>query len=343
MRLKGLGEFSLIERLTNQMRDYNDSVILGIGDDAAAFRASDGKCMLASCDMLVEGQHFRRDWITGEQLGHKALAVSLSDIAAMGGVPRYALISAGWPNDMDLDYAEGIYRGMGELAASCGVFIIGGDTVSAPQLILDVTVIGEMEGNPVTRACAVPGHVFAVTGTLGAAAAGLALLKRGDHLPGEADPEQSLSPPAKQALLRAHLLPQPRIKEAGILLQTGSPSAMIDISDGLASEIHHICKGSGVGAAVVTSMLPVNEHTQMAAQSLGQDFLEWVLYGGEDYELLVTLAEDQAFAVKGELGKLGVDFTVIGKVTDKAKGINLLREDGSVVSLRKKGYDHFKS
>ena len=340
MKLKGLGEFSLIDRLTKQMRAYDGSVILGIGDDAAAFRV-DGKNILVTCDMLVEGHHFVWDWITPEQLGHKALAVSLSDIAAMGGIPRYALISAGWPSELELDYADGIYKGVGELAASYGVFIIGGDTVSAPQLILDVTVIGEMGGNPVTRTGAVVGHVFAVTGTLGAAAAGLALLKKGDYLPGVVIPEQSLSAAEKQALLLAQLQPRPRIKEAGVLLKAGSPSAMIDISDGLASEIHHICKGSGVGAEVDTSRLPVDGRTKKAAEALEEDFMEWVLYGGEDYELLVTLPEHNALIVKKELVELGVQFTVIGKVTDKANGINLLREDGSAVSLGKKGYNHF--
>ena len=336
MKLKGLGEFSLINRLTKQMRSYNKSVILGIGDDAAAFRAtSDGKCFLVTCDMLVEGHHFYRDWITPEQLGHKALAVSLSDIAAMGGVPLYCLISAGWPSQMDMEDAEGIYRGVGKLAESFGVFIIGGDTVSAPQLILDVTVIGEMSENPVTRNGAKPGDLIAVTGTIGASAAGFAILERG------LSSEGNLSLAERQVLLQAHLQPLPRIREARILVEKGPPSAMIDISDGLASEIHHICESSSVGAEIDQLKLPINQETKKTAEIMQKNLLDWVLYGGEDYELLVTLPEHKILAVKEKLHSLGVAFTVIGCVTDKNKGIKLKGDDGLAVSLEKKGYDHF--
>ncbi len=336
MKLKGLGEFSLINRLTKQMRSYDNTVILGIGDDAAAFRSTnDGKCFLVTCDMLVEGHHFSRDWITPEQLGHKALAVSLSDIAAMGGIPRYCLISAGWPSQMNVEDAEGIYRGMGALAEAFGVFIIGGDTVSAPQLILDVTVIGEMKGNPVTRNGAKPGDLFAVTGTLGTSAAGLALLEGGML------PEGKLSLAERQVLLQAHLQPQPRIREACILMEEGPPSAMIDISDGLASEIHHICESSGVGAEINQLMFPVNQETKKTAQIMQRNLLDWALYGGEDYELLVTLPENKMLAVKEKLYALGVAFTLIGFVTDKSKGIKLMGDNGSAVNLEKKGYDHF--
>lgn len=328
MKLKSIGEFSLIDRLTRQMKRYDDSVLVGIGDDAAAFRTPGGKFMLTTCDMLVEGQHFLLEWIRPEQLGHKALAVSLSDIAAMGGAPRYALVSVGWPAQMDLEYAEGIYRGMGDLAASSGVSMIGGDTVSAPQLILDVMVIGEMETKPITRSGAVPGHVFAVTGSLGAAAAGLALLKSGSAV-------------QDHVLLQAHLMPQPRIREAALLLEAGPPSAMIDISDGLASEIHHICENSGVGAAIKLEDIPVTDKTMGLAKTLKASALDWALYGGEDYELLVTLSEQQAATVKNKLAGIGTEFHVIGKVTAKDEGIKLVRKDGSAERINKKGYDHF--
>lgn len=328
MKLKSIGEFSLIDRLTRQMKRYDDSVLVGIGDDAAAFRTPGGKFMLTTCDMLVEGRHFLLEWIKPEQLGHKALAASLSDIAAMGGVPSYALVSVGWPAQMDLEYAEGIYRGMGDLAATSGVSMIGGDTVSAPQLILDVMVIGEMEAMPVTRSGALPGHVFAVTGSLGAAAAGLALLKSG-------------SPVQDQSLLQAHLLPQPRIREGAILLEAGPPSAMIDISDGLAGELHHICENSGVGAAIKLEDIPITEETKGLAKRLKTSVLDWALYGGEDYELLVTLSAQQAAIVKKRLAGIGTGFHVIGEVTAKDDGIKLVREDGPAESIDKKGYDHF--
>ncbi|MDO9534425.1 MAG: thiamine-phosphate kinase [Bacillota bacterium] len=335
VKLQDLGEFALIGHLTKKMRAYGDSVILGIGDDAAVFRVDGGKYTLVTCDMLVDGHHFWRDRITPEQLGHKALAVSLSDIAAMGGVPRYALLAVGWPSDVDVDYAEGIYHGIEKLAAAHDVFIIGGDTVSAPQLILDVTVIGEMEDNPVTRTGAKTGHLFAVTGSLGASAAGLTLLQN------VTSRDVILSAASRQALLRSHLLPQPRVKEGAVILKTGCPSAMIDISDGLASEIYHICEGSGVGAEIDITCLPVHERTRQAGELLGKDYLNWALYGGEDYELLVSLAEENALTVQKELRAMDVDFTIIGKVMVKEKGVKLLLGDGKAVDMEKKGFDHF--
>lgn len=335
MKLKEMGEFALIQHLTRNMRAYDSTVVLGIGDDAAAIRITDRKYILLTCDMLVDGSHFWRERITPEQLGHKALAVNLSDIAAMGGIPRYALISAGWPADLELEYAEGIYQGMAALAAAHGVFIIGGDTVSAPQLILDVTVMGEMEEKPVSRRGAKIGHVFAVTGSTGASAAGLALLHKGTCC------EYNFPESSRQALLKSHFLPQPRVKEGAILLKTGRPSAMIDISDGLASEVHHICEGSGVGAQIYLSLLPVHEDVKRAGDLLGEDYLNWVLYGGEDYELLVTLSEDDALAVQKELRQFGVDFSIIGKVVDQKNGVKLFLEEGKAINLAKKGYDHF--
>ncbi|MEW5920739.1 MAG: thiamine-phosphate kinase [Bacillota bacterium] len=354
MELKEMGEFALIKHLTRKMRSYDGSVFLGIGDDAASFRVAAGRYLVVTCDMLVEGHHFRRVWTTAEQLGHKALAVSLSDIAAMGGVPRYALISAGWPSDVNLDYAEGIYRGIRELAEAYGVFIIGGDTVGAPQLILDVTVIGEMEAEPVTRSGALPGHVFAVMGSLGASAAGLALLqargpengnlpKSGLSLGKEPSPKQLPAAAWAQTLIGAHLLPQPRVREAAALLKTVRPSAMIDISDGLASEIHHICEGSTVGAEIDIHSLPVHQNTKRAGETLGRDYLEWVLYGGEDYELLVTLPPGDVPAVQKVLGDYGTSFTVIGRVVAREKGIKLLKGDGKTEDLNKQGYDHFSA
>ncbi len=330
MKLKDMGEFVLINHLTQKMRCYDPSVILGIGDDAAALRSAAGRNLVVTSDMLVEGQHFRREWATPQQLGHKALAVSLSDIAAMGGTPRYALVSAGWPPDLDLGYAEGVYGGIGDLAAAHGVFIIGGDTVAAPQIILDLTVIGEMEDEPVARSGARPGHLFAVTGFLGASSAGLALLRG-----------QLAETDWAWSLVQAHLLPQPRLLEAALLLKAARPSAMIDISDGLASELHHICSASAVGAEIMLELLPVSRDTIKAAQALKQDWQEWALYGGEDYELLLSLPPQQLKVAQQALRQHGTQLTVIGKVVEKEKGVKLLYGRGNKADLLQKGHDHF--
>ena len=223
---------------------------------------------------------------------------------------------------------------MGELADEFQMFIIGGDTVSAPQVTLDVTVIGEMDMTPVTRAGAKPGDAIAVTGSLGASAAGLALLS-------SAETAEGLSEKARQTLLRAHLEPRPRVKEAGLLLKYGPPSAMIDISDGLAGDLYHICENSGVGALLEVSRLPVRDSVKHAAAALGCDFLDWALYGGEDYELLMTIPQNHVAAVTRALANRGTNISVIGKVLEKTKGIKMLSVDDTVRELKPRGYDHF--
>ncbi len=333
MQLKDLGEFGLIKHLTKNMRAYDQTVVLGIGDDAAAFKVTGNKYMLATSDMLVEGQHFLLDKITPWQLGYKALAVSLSDIAAMGGVPRYALISVGWPAYIDLEYAEKLYAGIQELATTYAVNIIGGDTVKAPQLVLDVTVLGESESSPVTRSGAKPGDVIAVTGRLGAAGAGLKLLLSESS-------KKKLTAGIANSLITAHLKPLPRVEAAAILVKMGNPSAMIDISDGLASEVNHICASSAVGALIYADNLPVDKETRVAGKILEIDCLDWALYGGEDYELLVTLEETNFLPAQKALADKGVNFTVIGKVVAKNDGVCIMCGERKM-PLTARGYNHF--
>lgn len=334
VEIKKIGEFSLIRHLTKNLKTPgSDSVLVGIGDDAAVFRLGEGKNILLTCDMLIEGRHFLKDKITPGQLGYKALAVSLSDIAAMGGRPRFAVVSAGWPPELEIEYAQEVYRGMGELADSFDVSILGGDTVAAPQVILDVAVIGEMDVAPVTRCGAKPGDVVAVTGFPGSSAAGLALL-------GSDKGSRELTGDVQQFLLKAHLEPLPRVKEAELLVKAGRPSAMIDISDGLAGELHHICESSGVGALLEMARFPVSKSVKQAAAVLGCNFWDWVLYGGEDYELLMTIPPGHVAAAKKALG---TSLTVIGKVLDKAEGIKMLAEKHAVVELKRRGFDHFAS
>lgn len=332
MRLKDLGEFGLINHLTRHMRSYDSAVVLGIGDDAAVFRADGDSFILITCDMLIEGRHFLLDKIKPEDLGYKALAVSLSDIAAMGGMPRHAVISAGWPDYVDLAYTEQLYTGIRETAEFYGVNILGGDTVKAPQLVLDVTVLGESKRPPVTRTGARPGEVLAVTGRVGASAAGLDLLLAGDvghDLPDE----------VCRRLITAHVRPVPRVREAAVLAESGA-TAMIDISDGLAGEINHICSGSGTGAVFYADALPVDGDTRLAAEKLEKDWLQWALFGGEDYELLVTLPEAGVLAAREALGGMGVGFTVIGEITEKRHGIQIVSKAGTA-PLQSGGYNHF--
>jgi len=228
---------------------------------------------------------------------------------------------------------EEIYRGMKELAAKAAVNIVGGDTVGAPLLILDLFVLGEAQGRYVPRGGARPGDVLLVTGELGASAAGLALLL--------AAKEKELPAELAGPLLAAHREPRPRLAEGRLL--AGEATAMIDISDGLASEVHHLCEESHVGAVVLAEKVPIGRATHAAARLLRQDPLSWALYGGEDYELLFTLPPERAEEVAALLRqKTGTPVTVIGECRPAEEGIGLCHPDGRLSPLPPGGFDHFR-
>ncbi|MGQ9778550.1 MAG: thiamine-phosphate kinase [Bacillota bacterium] len=334
MELKEIGEFGLIDRLRVGCL-HGGGVIRGIGDDAAVLEFTPGALVLATCDMLVEGRHFLRQHITPYQLGRKALAVNLSDIAAMGGTPRHVLVSIGLPPDLGVEFVEGIYEGMKGLAAATSVNIVGGDTVAAPVLTLDLTVLGEVESERLVLRCgARPGDLLLVTGELGASAAGLALLLAAKKT---AVPEE-----VARSLLAAHLEPRPRLAEGRFL--AGKATAMIDISDGLASEVHHICAESGVGAVVWAERVPIGPATREAARLLGRDPLDWALYGGEDYELLFALPPGRAEEVTLCLtATTGTPVGVIGECRPAEEGIRLCYPSGESVPLSPGGFDHFRA
>jgi thiamine-monophosphate kinase len=351
MEIKNIGEFELIARLTAG-RKYDQSVVLGIGDDAAVIQAPDGGSLLACTDMLVEGVHFSREKTPPAAVGHKALAVNLSDIAAMGGIPRQALVAAGWPPGCTLEYVDGVYEGLYALAEEYGVNIIGGDTVRAPVVTINVTVIGESRGKAVGRNGARPGDLLAVTGRVGAAAAGLALLRagleevapegleEGTERAGVRGQKPGLPETVREDLLRAQLFPVPRLRAAAILMATGAATAMIDLSDGLAGDLRQLTAASGVGALLYGDELPIDGNTKAAAAFLKENVLNWALYGGEDFELLVALAPEKAAETREKMKAAGVALTVIGKITPAAEGLRIL-QDGRITPLKARGFDHF--
>ncbi|NLY89586.1 MAG: thiamine-phosphate kinase [Firmicutes bacterium] len=338
MEIKNIGEFELIDRLTAG-KGYDRSVLLGIGDDAAVFLAPSGVSLLACTDMLVEGVHFLREKTPPAALGHKALAANLSDIAAMGGIPRQALVAAGWPPGCTLEYVEGVYKGLHALAEEYGVNIIGGDTVRAPVMIINITIIGESRGKAVGRNGARPGDLLAVTGRVGAAAAGLALLRAGTEGAG-AQGEGGLPEAVREDLIRAQLYPVPRLRAAAVLAAAGAVTAMIDLSDGLAGDLRQLTAASGVGALLYGDELPIDGHTRAAAAFFKEDAIRWALYGGEDYELLAALAPEKAAEAREKMKAAGVAFTVIGKITPAAEGLGIL-QDGRITPLKARGFDHF--
>lgn len=329
-----------------------DTVILGIGDDAAVLQPPRGR-LLASIDMLVEGVHFDRRLITPWQLGWKALAVNVSDIAAMGGVPLYALVSIGLNESVDDAYVDAVYDGMLAVAERFGVEIVGGDTVKSPHaIVIDVAIMGQAD-SPVTRAGARPGDLVAVTGPLGASAAGLAWLlhsfssgegggAEGSHPSCEGVPQAVGAHSSwAQELIRAHLEPMPRVPEGRALAASGAVTAMMDISDGLANEVNHIAEESGVGAVVFAAQIPISDATAAAGRALGRDPLHWALFGGEDYELVFTFKRDQTEAACRCLASVGGRLHVVGEIVPSERGVKLVAASGETTDLSPAGYDHF--
>jgi thiamine-monophosphate kinase len=342
MQIRDIGEFPLIERLAETLghaaRGAGYGVICGIGDDAAVLQMTPGYRLLATCDMLVEGVHFDWNYFTPQQLGWKALAVNLSDIAAMGARPRWALVSLGLPPDTLLPRVEGVYHGISQLADRFGVTLVGGDTTSSPAgTVINITVLGEAPRSRIAyRSGAREGDWLLVTGELGGSAAGLACFQEGGEPVGE------------EEVTRAYLTPWPRVREAAVLMNSGLVGALNDISDGLASETAEIASASGLGAVIMEERIPISSSVRRIAGHLGYDPLRWALFGGEDFELLLTIpggkgAPLQARRLARSLKKAtGTPLTIVGRMLPAGEGIKLEKKDGTVQELSERGYNHFR-
>lgn len=267
-----LGEFGVIARVTAGRR-MPPGTVLGPGDDAAVLAAPDGRVVVCT-DVLVEGVHFRLSWSTPNQVGRKAVAANLADVAAMGAVPTGLVVGLACPAQTPLATVDGLVAGMWEEAGKVGVGVVGGDVVSASELVVSVTATGDLQGRaPVTRSGARPGDLLAVCGRLGWAAAGLAVLGRGFRSP--------------VAVVTAHRVPEPPYP-AGPAAADAGASAMIDVSDGLLADAGHLAADSGVAVNVNSAALEVPRRLAEVASALGADPLHWVLTGGEDHALLAS-------------------------------------------------------
>ena len=337
MQLKEIGEFGLIDRIKNIVDISSAELMVGIGDDAAAFRTSSDLLTLLTTDVLIEDVHFKLAYFTFQQLGWRALAVNLSDIAAMGGRPKYAVFSLGLPEKIQVESIEEFYRGAKELGDKFQTAVIGGDTTQSPdRLFVSVTVVGEVEEEKLMRRSgARVGDAVFVTGTLGGAQAGLRLLKSNNIPPFKGGLKGG-------ALIEKHLSPQPRINEARFLVENFPIHAMIDVSDGLASEINHICKQSNVGAFLNADEIPIDSATQEAADFFKDKPLNYALRGGEDFELLFTAPEEIANELQKKFReKFGFECSKIGVIKEQADGIILEDTDGKQVPIPAEGYEHF--
>lgn len=336
MRLDDLGEFPLIARLTAGLESRPD-VALGPGDDAAALDLGAGALLLATCDSVVEGAHFLSSVSSPEEIGHQALAVNLSDIAAMGGEPCWALVSLILPPTLEVARLEGVYAGMRALARRFNVAIVGGNVAASDgPLTIDITLLGRVaRERMVTRAGARPGDQLLVTGRLGASVAAL--------LAYTAAPERADIPADALAdARRALVTPEPRVREGMALAASGQVTAMLDVSDGLAGDLGHLCERSGVGAVVELAALPVDAATRALALALGRDPLRHALSGGGDYELLFTARPTGVALALAALRAVGADATVIGEITSPERGLRVREANGALTALVPSGWDHLR-
>jgi thiamine-monophosphate kinase len=334
MKLSELGEFGLINLIRNSGARYENSgrtpwqeVLVSIGDDAAAWQ-SGNHIQLATTDTLVQDVHFNLDIVSWEELGWKALAVNLSDIAAMGGIPKYALLSLALPSDLEVEDISKFINSMLYMAKEFGVAIVGGNVATAPNVVITVTIIGCSKGKAILkRSTASSGEQIAVTGYLGLSAAGLEMLK-GKTI---SDPEVS------NILRRAHFKPMPRIKEGQILIEQGVKTA-IDISDGLIADLDHICESSKVNAKVRIEQVPV--HPVVKANF--PNYQELALCGGEDYELLFTA--DEATVVRAKQA-LNCPMAIIGDMTKEKlpTRVTIVDNKGNIIPYKKGGWEHFEN
>ena len=333
-RIGDLGE----KRLVASFREMaaaavGDNVVVGSGDDAAVMRAGGERLLLLTCDMMVEGIHFRRQWARPGQIGQKAMVQNLSDIAAMGGEPAFAVASIAAPGDLPAQVLEEIAQGLISTASRYGAAVVGGDLVGSPgPIVIDVALCGWVEEELVLlRRGAQPGDAILVTGTLGASSAGLAALRH--ELA-----EDSL--PQLARALQAHHEPRPRLAEARAIARTQRASAMMDLSDGLADDLPRLCCESSAGAQIHADRLPVDPSCFAVAARLGVDPLALAISGGEDYELLFTCpaqaVEDIAAAVSQAAG---TEVTVIGEIVAQEK-VLLVDADGAIRPMPA-GFDHF--
>ncbi len=336
MRVDQLGEFGLIDRIQQALAEPGADVLVGIGDDVAVLKATPGRVWLATCDIQVEGAHFLRQAISPHDLGRKALAINLSDIASTGGVPRFALVSLGLPKDLPVEFVDGLYAGLRQEAAQFGVDIVGGN-ISGSKLgvLVDIFLLGEaLRENVVLRSGARIGDQILVTGRLGDAAAGVALLLDASLRTTEAY--------AATVKVRRDT-PTPRVREGQLIGASHLANSMVDLSDGLAGDLGHICERSHVGARVYANRLPVEAENRRLAQAVHGDEWYFALHGGEDYELLFTASQANAEALAARIhSETGTRVSIAGEITPQNEGQQLVLPDGSVIPMEATGWDHLK-
>ena len=335
MQIKDLGEFAVIELLKGTVTaqrsgpdhgaDFGYRLLVDNGDDAAAWRTGEAT-ELFTTDTMVEGVHFNRTTTPWTDLGWKSLASNISDIAAMGGLPMYALITLGLPPETEVDHVKELYAGMMQISNTYGVAIVGGDMVRSPVVFITVSLTGVHPGNPMLRTAARPGESIGVTGYVGSSGAGLRLLL-----------EDTTAPSAAAEYLReSHRRPHPAAEQGRLLSKIGVETAM-DISDGLADDLSKLCRASGLSARIYADRVPVHP---LVEQTYPDDWLDLALNGGEDYQLLFTA---QSSLISEVLPQLPEGSALIGEITEGRAGeVVIVGSDGQETAAAPGGWDHYR-
>ncbi len=317
MKIKYIGEVGLIERIKKKIKLNSKEVIVGIGDDSAVLNYDNDNYLLFTTDSLVENVHFSLDHWTPEQIGMKAVVQNVSDIAAMGGLPRFCIISLALPNDIEASFVDSLYNGICKKSKKYKIDIVGGNVTSSKEISIGIALIGFVEKKYLTlRSGAKTNDLIFCSGNLGESTTGLELLRN------KRDGKS----------IKRHLEPETQLDLARKLVKVGVNS-MIDVSDGIASEIQYICKESNVGAIIYADKIPISKNAIIDSKKIGKEPIEFALYGGEDFELVFT-------APTNKLNKLRkYDIKVIGQIVDKRYGIKLIKNNKEMKLGR--GFDHF--
>ncbi|MCM1029268.1 MAG: thiamine-phosphate kinase [Pseudoflavonifractor sp.] len=338
MEISEIGEFGLIDRLTKEMPLQQPSTIKAVGDDAAVIRYPAGSDTLVSTDLLLEGVHFDLTYVPLKHLGYKSIIVNLSDICAMNGIPRQVTVGLGISSRFTVEHMEELYAGMRLACQAYGVDLVGGDTTASKAgLVIAVTAMGDCpEGEATGRDGAHDTDLICVSGDLGAAYMGLQLLER-EKVASVGQKEFVPRFEGKEYLVERQLKPEARLDVVELLHKEGiKPTAMIDISDGLSSELLHLCKASDVGCRVYEDRIPIDYQTAVMAEELNMNLVTAALNGGEDYELLFTVPlhlHDKVAHLDG--------IHVIGHITKPELGAALVSRDGNEIALRAQGFHHY--
>ena len=331
MKLKDIGELGFIKRIERGCLIRERNVIRGIGDDCSVFKTSGEMAILLTTDMLVEKIHFLLSAISPYELGRKSLAVNLSDIAAMGGTPREAVISIAIPEKVELAVLDGVYHGIKSMAKEFEVNLLGGDTTSSPEhLVINIALVGEAKEDEILyRSGAKKGDLIFLTGPVGSSAAGLDLILKGRESEGWED------------LLEAHHNPYPQVKAGRIIASMKVAHSLIDVSDGVAADLGHICRESKLGAILEASMIPTTEKFRDYCDRFQEDANHLALHVGEDYVLLGTVVPGLAADLRAALESEGCEFYQIGHMVAEP-GLKIKTSENSLETIGASGWDHFK-